>query len=59
MQGEKEVENLPREKFESTANRGLGSQQCEGREYMRENVSLNIIKTATFLAYAAILLFLY
>lgn len=44
-------------KSEITANRGLDSQQCEGRDYMRENVSLHIIKTAKFPAYAVILLF--
>lgn len=40
-----------------TAHRGLDSQQCEGREDLRKNVFLLIIKTAKFPAYAAILLF--
>ena len=57
VQGEKEVEHLPRKKSEITAKQGLDSQQFEGREYMKENVSMHIIKTETFPAYAAILLF--
>lgn len=43
-------------KSEITVNGGLDSRQCEGREYLKENVSLSIIKTANFPAYAASLL---
>ena len=57
VQGEKEVEHLPIKKSEITAKQGLDSQQFERREYMKENVSLHVIKTEKFPAYAAILLF--
>lgn len=53
----KKSNTCPEKKSEITAKLGLDSQQCEGRECMKENVSLHIIKTEKFPAYAAILLF--
>lgn len=55
--GWKRSRTFAQKKSVITAKTGLDSQQREGREYMKGNVSLHIIKTATSPAYAATLLF--
>ena len=59
VQGEKEVEHLPIKKSEITAKQGLDSQQFERREYMKENVSLHVIKTEKFSSICCYFTFLF